>query len=144
MTEICRSALVPFSCQQMFDLVADIESYPEFLPWCRSTTVHKREPERVEASLEVARGPFRKALTTENAMVAPKRITMRLLKGPFSRFDGAWQFEDVAGQGTRVSLVMRFDIEAGLLRRTLAPLFSDIANTMVEAFCQRARAVYGG
>ena len=142
MTEIRRSALVPFTRQQMFDLVADVESYPDFLPWCRSTTVHAREAHRVEASVEVARGPFHSEFTTENAMHAPERITMRLLRGPFKRFDGCWRFEDVADQGTRVSLEMRFEMAGGLVRRTLGPIFSQIANSLVDAFCRRARALY--
>ncbi len=144
MTEILRSALVPFTCQQMFDLVADIESYPDFLPWCRSAVVHSRGPMRVEASVEVARGPFRGAFTTENALRPPERITMRLLRGPFKHLDGSWLFENVGEQGTRVSLEMRFDMRSGLLKRTLGPVFSQIANSMVDAFCRRARALYDG
>ena len=102
----------------MFDLVADIESYPNFLPWCKHAQVHHRDPERVEATLEMARGPIRKSITTRNDMDAPRSIKVALLRGPFSRLQGHWRFDDVAGGGSRVSLRMEFDIENLILRRT--------------------------
>ena len=143
MPRIARSADVPFPAPDMFTLVADIERYPRFLPWCRSATVHARSTTEVTASLEIARGPFRKSFTTRNRMADPERIDIELVDGPFSHLDGCWSFEGTSGRGCRVGLEMRFEISNGVLARVLAPLFEEIARTMVDAFCRRAHQVYG-
>ena len=127
----------------MFRLVADVERYPRFLPWCRSATVHARTPTVVTASLEVARGPFRKSFTTRNRMVEAERIDIELVDGPFSHLDGRWSFDELAAQGCKVGFEMRFEISNRVLARVLAPLFEEIAGTMVDGFCQRAHQVYG-
>ena len=127
----------------MFSLVADIERYPRFLPWCRSATVHARTPTVVTASLEIARGPFRKSLTTRNRMVDAERIDIELVDGPFSHLDGRWSFAGIAARHCRVGLEMRFEVSNRILARMLAPWFEEAAGAMVDAFCRRACQVYG-
>ena len=141
MPRIARSADVPFPAPDMFGLVADIEHYPRFLPWCRSATVHARTPTVVTASLEIARGPFRKSFTTRNRMVDPERIDIELVDGPFSRLDGHWSFDATATRRCKVGFEMQFEISNRMLARVLAPLFEEIARTMVDAFCRRAHQV---
>lgn len=143
MHRIFRTSDVPFSARDMFDLVADIERYPRFLPWCRSATIHARTPTVVTASLEIARGPFRKSFTTRNRMTDPERIDIELVDGPFSRLDGRWSFDAMAERCCKVGFEMRFEISNRMLARGLAPLFEEIARTMVDAFRQRAHQVYG-
>ena len=143
MPRVSRSAHVPFTAPDMFGLVADVERYPRFLPWCRSATVHARTPTEVTASLEIARGPIRKSFTTRNRMAAPERIDIELVEGPFSHLDGRWSFDGTEAGGCRVELDMRFEISSRVLGRALAPVFEEIAGTMVDAFCRRARQVYG-
>ena len=143
MPRIVRSADVPFPPQDMFSLVADIERYPRFLPWCRSATVHTRTPTEVTASLEIARGPFRKSFTTRNRMTDPERIDIALVDGPFSHLAGHWRFEGMAPRSCKVGFEMRFEVSNRTLGRILAPLFEEIAKTMVDAFCRRAHQVYG-
>jgi len=141
-TRIQRSALVPFRAECMFALVADVRSYPEFLPWCRRAVVHHADEHRMQATLEIARGPLRKSFTTCNRLHPPGRIEIRLVEGPFRSLEGIWSFEDLPGDGARVSLDLQFEVAGALLRRTLAPVFGEIANTLVDAFCSRARALY--
>ena len=143
MPRISRSADVPFPAPDMFRLVADIERYPRFLPWCRSATVHARTPMAVTASLEIARGPFRRSFTTRNRMVDAERIDIELVDGPFSHLDGRWSFDETAVRGCKVGFEMEFEISNRMLARVLAPLFEEIARTMVDAFCRRAHQVYG-
>jgi ribosome-associated toxin RatA of RatAB toxin-antitoxin module len=143
MPQVSRSADVPFPAPDMFNLVADIERYPRFLPWCRSATVHARTSTVVTASLEIARGPFRKSFTTRNRMVDPERIDIELVDGPFSHLDGCWSFDAMAAQSCKVGFEMRFEISNRMLARVLAPLFEEIARTMLDAFCRRAFQVYG-
>ena len=133
---------MPFGAAQMYDLVADVGAYPRFLPWCRAATVHTANERGMEATLEIAKGPLRKRLRTRNVLSPNDRIEIRLVEGPFRRLEGCWRFEDLGDAGSRVSLEMRFEVAGGLLARTLGPVFGEIANTMVDAFCRRARAVY--
>lgn len=142
-TRIQRSAQVPFSASRMFDLVADIESYPRFLPWCRGARVVPQGDGEVEATLEIAKGPLRKSFTTRNRLHPGRRIDLQLVQGPFRHLEGHWLFEDLGEAGSKVSLELEFDVGGALLRRTLGPVFSEIANTLVDAFCRRARSVYG-
>ncbi len=142
-TRVERTALVPFTAQQMFDLVADVARYPQFLPWCRSAQVDFADAQHQQATLEIAKGPLKKSFTTRNRLAAPERIEIALVSGPFRSLDGAWTFEDLDGNGARVRLEMNFEMAGALLGRTLSPVFAEIANTLVEAFCQRARTLYG-
>jgi len=139
---IHRSAIVPFSAARMYDLVLDVGAYPRFLPWCRSATVHEAGEQSMEATLEIAKGPLRKRFRTRNVLSPKRCIEIRLVEGPFRHLEGRWLFEDLGDAGSRVSLDMRFEVAGALLARTLGPVFGEIANTLVDAFCRRARAVY--
>ena len=118
MERIERSAVVPASREKTFALVADVASYPEFVPLCRAAEVRPLGEGLVEASLRMARGPIRFWLTTRNREVAPSRIEMRLVKGPFGRLSGRWSFEDAAEGGTRVSLNIEFEGASRVLGRS--------------------------
>jgi ribosome-associated toxin RatA of RatAB toxin-antitoxin module len=123
--------------------VADIDSYPRFLPWCRSIAVHERSEDRVRATLEIARGPLHHAFTTENRLVQDRSIEMRLVSGPFRHLHGCWRFDPVGERGARVSLEMDFDFSSRLLELTLGPVFTDVTRKLVDAFRNRAVQVYG-
>jgi len=142
-TRIVRSACVPYTPQQMFELVDDVEAYPQFLPWCAEASVHRRDAGRVTATLVLAKGRLRHALTTENRMQAGHSIRMELVEGPFRQLHGLWRFEPFGEQGCRVSLEMEFEFSSRVLALTLGPVFSQIANSLVEAFRRRAVHRYG-
>ncbi len=127
----------------MYALVADVEKYPGFLPWCRDARVREPGEDTVEASLEIGRGPIRKSFTTRNTMVPDSRIDIGLVDGPFKHLQGRWEFMTLDGAGSRIALNLEFELANALLRRTLGPVFSEIANTMVDAFCRRAKELYG-
>ncbi len=143
MPHVVKSALVPYAAEQMFRLVDRVEEYPQFLPWCASADVHERSHEQVLASIEIAKGPVRKRFTTRNRLEEGTRIDIALVDGPFRRLGGHWRFMPLGGEGCKVELDLDFELSSGLLRRLLGPIFSEIANTMVDAFCRRADEVYG-
>jgi ribosome-associated toxin RatA of RatAB toxin-antitoxin module len=147
MPVVRRSALVPHAAQQVFDLVNDIERYPEFLPWCSEAHIVASSPQQIDARLTLAQGHLRAQFTTRNALSAPDSISMCLVDGPFRRLDGLWRFtrlvQDGAESGCKVELELDFEMAGSLLQRTLGGVFSRAAGTMVDAFCQRARSVYG-
>lgn len=143
MPRIQRSALVPYAAEAMFELVDDVAAYPEFLPWCVEAHELERSAERVKARLVLARGGLRHSVTTENQRHYPERLDLHLLDGPFSRFDGVWRFQRLDEGASKVMLDLDFEYSGTLIRMALAPFFNKAADTLVDAFCQRARAVFG-
>lgn len=127
----------------MYDLVNDVESYPEFLPWCRSATVHERDEQQVRATIEIAKGAINKSFTTRNLLFAPQRIELHLLDGPFRRLEGAWRFETLRENASKVTLDLDYEFSSRILGMVLGPVFGQIADTLVEAFSRRAHQVYG-
>ena len=142
MPTINRSALVPYNPAEMFDLVDAVPAYPQFLPWCKNARVLSRDEDEVRASLELMRGGFEKSFTTCNRLQKNKMIEMRLVEGPFRHLDGFWRFEAIGEHGCKVSLDLDFEFANKLVGMAMGPLFNQIANTLVDAFCQRAIDVY--
>jgi len=143
MTEINRSALVPYSAEQMFVLVDDIDSYPKFLPWCKSTTIYNRDEGQVEASIEMAKAGINKSFTTRNTLHGSELIEMQLVDGPFKELQGYWRFETLDEKACKVSLDIQFEFSNKILSMSVGPVFSQICNTLVNAFVGRAREIYG-
>lgn len=134
---------MPYTAEAMYQLVADVETYPDFLPWCRSASIYESTSDEVKATLEIARGPVRKSFTTRNRLQYGEAIRMSLVDGPFKHLEGEWRFTPLGDDGSKIELHLEFDFESRLLRATVGPVFNHIAETMVEAFCKRAHALYG-
>nr|VFJ91200.1 MAG: Ribosome association toxin PasT (RatA) of the RatAB toxin-antitoxin module [Candidatus Kentron sp. H]VFJ92236.1 MAG: Ribosome association toxin PasT (RatA) of the RatAB toxin-antitoxin module [Candidatus Kentron sp. H]VFJ98904.1 MAG: Ribosome association toxin PasT (RatA) of the RatAB toxin-antitoxin module [Candidatus Kentron sp. H] len=143
MTTIHRNALVPYSAGNMYALVADVLSYPEFLPWCGKSSIKPQTPTEIQATLEISHGRLRKSFSTLNRMDKDRSIEMHLLDGPFAFLEGKWQFESLNGEGCKVSLDMNFEFSSRITKMLVGATFTDIANTLVDAFCARAVEVYG-
>lgn len=144
MKKIQRHAIVPYSPEQMYVLVDNVVEYPQFLPWCASTREIYRDDAEVEASIELAKGAVKKTFTTRNQLTAGRQIDLTLVDGPFKKLDGAWRFDALkAGAACKVSLDLEFEFSSRLLTVTVGPVFSGIANSLVDAFVSRAKTVYG-
>lgn len=144
MSLVNRFAIVPYRPEQMYALVADVERYPSFLPWCRSASSQPVGEDVVIAGIEMARGPVRKRFTTRNRLYPSERIHLDLVDGPFRRLSGDWYFTGRERNGCRVELTLEFEFGSRLLETVVGPLFNEIANSMVDAFCRRAHAQYAG
>ena len=144
MPTVKKNALVPFSAQAMFDLVAAVEEYPEFLPWCGGSEVHQRSEDSMIATIRIAYRGLSQSFTTENLHQPPHRIEMKLRDGPFSRRHGGWTFKALTDPACRVDLEMDYEMRSGLIAQLLGPVFEQIAQTMVDAFVNRAEALAGG
>jgi ribosome-associated toxin RatA of RatAB toxin-antitoxin module len=136
--------LVPYSAEQMFDLVNGVERYPDFLPWCSGVRVLARGPHSIKAMVSVAKGTMRQSFTTHNVMEVGRRIEMRLIEGPFKYLHGVWSFHPLGESGCEVVLSMQYEIGGGVLALAFGAAFNHIANTLVDAFTSRAREIYGG
>ena len=142
MTRIEKSALVKFSAQQMFDLVNDIESYPQFLPWCSQSRIIKREGNIVEAELTISKGGFQKSFSTRNELDMGKQMTVSLIDGPFSHLAGVWQFQPLREDASKILFNLDFELSGKLASLAFGAVFNQICNTMVSSFTQRAKVVY--
>ncbi len=143
MTTINKSALVAYSAAQMYALVNDIKSYPDFLPWCSGSTILSQNEDEIRATVVIAHGSLNKSFTTCNRLQHDKMVEMRLEQGPFKRLEGFWRFDILGEQACKVSLDLEFEFKNRLVGMAMGPIFSQIANTLVDAFSKRAVDVYG-
>lgn len=142
MREVKRSAIVPYSPQAMFDLVADVERYPEFVPGCVGAKLLSRDERELTGALELSVGPLKSAFTTRNALNPPHAMSLELLKGPFNSLHGDWRFEALGDAGCRIELTMRFDFSDPVKDMLLGPAFEQSCNRLVDAFVTRAAVIY--
>ncbi|WP_369928541.1 type II toxin-antitoxin system RatA family toxin [Xanthomonas sp. NCPPB 2632] len=142
MIEIRRSAIVPFTPGQMFDLVNDVEAYPKRFGWCDAATVIEREADVLVARLDLKLAGLRQSFTTRNTMVRPESLTMTFVEGPFRSLDGLFTFQALGEVGCKIALALDFDY-AGLGGSVLKMGFQQLANRMVDDFCDEARRLYG-
>lgn len=143
MAQISRSALVPYTPEQMYALVDNIEDYPNFLPWCRSSAEFSRNTDQVKASVEIAKGMVNKTFTTLNRMQPGKVIEISLVDGPFKHLHGFWRFQELKPGASKVSLDLSFEFSNRLVSMAVGPVFNQVANTLVDSFVERAQVVYG-
>lgn len=143
MPTLQRSALVAHSAESMFELVADIESYPEFLPWCGGAKVLERGATHQVASVSIAKNIRGSEFTTRNRLDAPHRIDMKLIDGPFRHLEGTWRFRALDEESCRAELEVDFEFASRLLGRMISPAFSRVCDSLVYAFTARADRLYG-
>lgn len=143
MRQVHRSALVPHPADNMFSLVDDIESYPEFLPWCRGARIHSREEAMVDASLELHLGELSREFRTRNTASDRSSITMELVDGPFRHLAGQWVFTPLGDAGSKVALDLEFEFRNPVVDRMFGAIFEETCNSLVDAFTRRADAVFG-
>jgi ribosome-associated toxin RatA of RatAB toxin-antitoxin module len=146
MREVNRTALVPYSAQQMFTLVEDVASYPQFVPWVKSAQVLERNGQVVVATLEMARIGLHERFTTRNTLTPFTSIDMHLVDGPFRMLEGAWNFSpielDGESRGSRISLRMRFEFKSSVIELMLSKVFEASCNSLIDAFTRRARELH--
>jgi coenzyme Q-binding protein COQ10 len=143
MTTIHRSAIVPYSAHQMFELVADIPSYPKFLPWCGGARINSTQGDEVIAAIDIAYSGVHRTFSTRNLLQRDKMMEIQLLEGPFSYLQGFWQFKALDEQSCKISLDLEFDVANRIVGLALTPVFSNIANQLVDRFHRRAMELYG-
>lgn len=138
-----RTALVTYSAQQMFDLVNDIEAYPQYMDGCVSATILQRHDDWLEARLDLSKAGVRQSFVTRNQLQAPSTMTMTLVEGPFSYLRGCWRFTALADTACKVSFELEFELQNKLLGMAIGKLFEAVASKQVDALCARAKHIYG-
>lgn len=143
MHTVQRSVLVPHSQAQMFDLVADVARYPEFMPWCGGATVHRHDEKGMEASITISIAGIKQTFTTRNEHRYPEQISFHLVDGPFSKLTGTWEFQALSPEACKVVYVMEYAFSSRTLEAVVGPIFNRIASSFIDSFSQRAQAVHG-
>jgi coenzyme Q-binding protein COQ10 len=134
--------VLPYTPEQLFALVADVERYPEFLPWCVAARIRERRPELIVADLVIGFRMFRERFTSRVALDPPRRIDVAYTEGPFRYLNNHWIFEPVPG-GSRIDFFVDFEFKSRLLQRVIEVLFGEAVRRMVAAFEHRAEQLYG-
>lgn len=142
MPEIRRSALMPYPAHTLYDIVNDVDRYPEFLPWCGGVEVHQVDEVSMQASILMQGAGLNHWFKTQNRMQSGASIDIQLLEGPFNYLEGHWQFTPIDEAGCKIELALQFEVKSGITAALIAPAFSRIANTMVDSFCERARDLH--
>ena len=143
MSTIDQSALLPYSAGQMFALVNDIESYPEYMDGCIGAEILETTGNQVTARLDLGKVGLRYSFTTRNTLVEPESMTMALVEGPFRHFEATWTFRALNENACKVSLKMEFEFATSLVDAVMKRLFDTTSRNLVNAVCQRAQERYG-
>ncbi len=138
--EVKRSVLLPYSVEDMYDLIEKAESYPQYLPWCVSAKIIERSDDMVSARLEFSYLRIRFGFQTRNPKRRPEWLQVRLVEGPFKHLVGDWNFTPIGGIGCRIDFAMNFEVADGRLDALAGPAASLVAKAMVDAFVKRAAA----
>jgi ribosome-associated toxin RatA of RatAB toxin-antitoxin module len=126
----------------MYQLVKDVEAYPDFLPWCNDAEVHIRKPDYIEASLELHHRGISKRFRTRNVLQENESLGIELVGGPFRHLSGGWLFNSLGEAGSKVSLQLEFEFDSRATDIIFGRFFEKICNTLVDSFTRRAAQMY--
>jgi ribosome-associated toxin RatA of RatAB toxin-antitoxin module len=143
MSSFHKQVTVPYSAEQMYDLVNDINAYSTFIPLCISSEVHEEQDHKLRATIKIAKGKIGFGFTTVNTMEKGRSIAMNLENGPFKTLKGVWQFTPSGPHECIISLHFDFDFSNKLLGVALGGLFKQLCDSMVESFRKQAAVRYG-
>jgi ribosome-associated toxin RatA of RatAB toxin-antitoxin module len=142
MHRISKSAIVPYTPQQMFELVNNIDDYSQFLNWCDSSSILNQSDDQITASVEINKGGIKQAFSTLNTLTPYKSISMELVDGPFEELSGEWRFEPLGENAAKIHLDLQFKFKSMLIDMALSPVFKNIANSQLDSFIARAKYIY--
>ncbi|MBD1573639.1 ubiquinone-binding protein [Vibrio sp. S17_S38] len=142
MPQVNRSALVSFSAQLMYDLVNDVEKYPEFLPGCSGSKLIESSQTAMVASVDVSKAGIKKTFTTSNLMIPGRLINLQLVDGPFKSLSGSWRFIPLDDFACKIEFQLEFEFSNKLIEMAFGKIFNELTSNMVKSFTQRAKQVY--
>jgi ribosome-associated toxin RatA of RatAB toxin-antitoxin module len=127
----------------MFELVNDIERYPQFLHWCSGARVDSRQGNMMEATLDIGVVGFQQSFKTRNTLTEPERIQIELVSGPFRRLRGDWRFKDLEDGSSEVVLSLAFEVTSSPFGVVFSKVFEELAGAQMTAFVDQAKKIYG-
>ncbi len=133
--------LLPYTPDQLFDMVADVKNYPRFIPWCRGARVRQSGEKLVVAVLEIGFGPFSESFTSHVDLDRPRAVTVKAADGPLEHLSNQWVFTPV-GTLTRIDFAVDFQFKSHLLDHVASAMFHDASVRLMGAFEARAHSLY--
>lgn len=146
MKTVHKSVLIWYSAAEMFSLVTDVASYPQFLPWCNQASVLEDTADGMTAKVGISIAGLKQSFTTRNVHETDRRVSLTLVNGPFSHLDGDWHFiplGDDTQRACKVEFTLSYDFNNATLASLVGPVFDKIAGSLMDAFVKRASQVYG-
>ena len=146
MKTVHKSVLIWYSATEMFDLVTDVASYPQFLPWCDKSAILSEDDQGMTAKIGLSIAGLSQSFTTRNTHVKDRKVNLTLVDGPFSKLEGQWDFTPVGkptDRACKVEFALSYDFDSVALAALVGPVFDKIAVSLVDAFVKRAGTVYG-
>lgn len=143
MAQVSRSALLMYSAEEMYQLVNDVNAYPEFLPGCVDANILTNADNVMRASVKVSKAGISQTFTTENILVNGQSILMNLVDGPFKHLRGGWTFSELDEQACKINLDLEFEFNSSLVELAFGRIFHELVGSMVKSFSSRAKVVYG-
>jgi coenzyme Q-binding protein COQ10 len=138
-----ETRVLPYTPEQMFELVAKIERYPEFLPWCVAARIRSREANTVVADLVIGFKMVRERFTSRVTLDRPRRIDVTYLEGPLKHLNNHWVFKPHSSGGTEIDFSVDFEFQSKVLQALIGALFHEALRRLVAAFEARAKQLYG-
>ena len=135
--------LLPYSPEEIFDVVADVDRYAEFLPWCRASRVTRRDGDTIYADLVIGVRMMRERFSSKVTLSRPDAIDVEYLKGPMRYLNNHWRFFARPDGTCLVDFYVDFEFRSALMHRLIGALFNEAVRRMVAAFEARARQIYG-
>lgn len=137
-SKVEKTVLVMHTCAEMFNLVDQVEDYPQFLPWCGGTQVLRRDDDITEATIHIHFHGLKQHFSTRNQKQFPHEMRISLLDGPFKTLTGEWQFIALREDACKIVFKLEYEFANSLIERVIAPVFNHIANTFVDSFVAHA------
>ena len=142
MPTITRSALVPYSAADMYQLVCDVDSYPQFLPWCDDARLVEQTKTHQLASIAISKHFEQSRFSTRNQLTDNQEIRIELVDGPFQHLVGRWRFTVLDETACKIELKIDFEFSNRLLASAISPAFTRVCDSLVSAFIKRADMVF--
>lgn len=133
--------LLPYSASQLFDLVADVGKYPEFLPWCVGARVYNRRADQFDADVIIGFKMFRERFTSRVSLKSNKSVDVDYITGPMKQLYNQWRFMEHE-QGCIVDFAVEFEFDNPVLEKMIGKMFAEATDRMIDAFVERAHALY--
>src|ERR1035437_1528080 len=143
MAVVEKSVLIEHTAAQIFEVIDDVEPYPQFLPWCSGVDVHEKTERQTAARLHVNYHGIKVHFSTVNPKEFPRLMTIHLRDGPFRQLDGHWRLTPLGETACKIEFRLHYEFSSRLLEKAVGPVFNHIANTLIESFVKRANEIHG-
>ncbi len=142
MIEIKKTAIVLHTPEQFFNLVADIDNYPKYLPWCSETKIKTQNENEVIGTVFIEYLKIKSYFTTRNIYTKFTKIDIHLIDGPFKELSGYWSFSPLGETGCKIEFVLKYEFKSFLLEKLFGSVFAYMNKSIMDCFIKEANKRY--